>query len=209
MDVIGFMADMWRGLKVVWALLEVAFAKVAEKIIGYVDLMGNGLVRLINLVPGIHIDEPFKILSDILEQSKKRTQELQTELSNLVSQPMPSTEIDNFASSAEITFADLREKSTAAVADIKKAAEAPLTALQELMKAIRDEYPNFISELENSSQTFATSFFDVMHGVIDSVSNALAEAIVEGILLRNSRVSADHRDRHHRNQNKNNPFHIF
>lgn len=113
---VAFMADTWRGLQVVWKLLEVAFAEFARGVwVVFDETFGNVFTALSRLPV---IGDQFKGIADFIGAASisatQRANKLAMELQDLVSKPMPSTEVKKF-------FTDLNaeaDKSAKKIAEI-------------------------------------------------------------------------------------------
>jgi len=164
-NAVGFVADAFRGLEVVWKTLEFVFKGMVSGILLDLDILQQNLVKIANVLPGIDI-KPNAELTKWAQESGTEVNKLAEELNNLVMQPMPSKSIKK-------AFDDIKAEANKAAEEIaakKLTANAPsdtgpdpalqkrfddlqqsLLAEDELLKQKRDERLALLDEYANAT----------------------------------------------------------
>lgn len=133
---VGFVADVFRGLQVVWKILEVAFAKFAEYTIGLLFTIVDGWRQLANLIPSINLGS-LDTMGSMLSSAKSRTSELTTELKSLVEEGMPSEKIKEFGEAVDVIFTELSKKAVETKAIVDGSITALTASAQKQMEITR------------------------------------------------------------------------
>ena len=181
-EAVVWLISTWDTLRAVWLSLKIAWAQTAEYIIGGIQALANGLASFINMIPGIDIG-PVNAYVGVMAEAKANTAALRQELSDMASETGmdgPAKQIANFMAGVEMSFTKMQEMSAAAAQAVVVPPRVVAEEMMTLMQALGEEWPNFLSHLEDSSQTFAKSFFTSMEKGIDSISKGVADVIVEG-----------------------------
>lgn len=105
---VGFLADMFRGLHVVWKLLQQGWYELENVVIQGIDGIANGLRSIASLLPGIDI-KPDANLKKWAVDSAEGVKNTRAELEALAMAPMPSQGIEEF-------FAKLKQLNAEAAA---------------------------------------------------------------------------------------------
>jgi len=184
-NAVGFLADMFRGLEVVWEGLKFAFAKVAEGIYIGIDKMAESMRFWMNMIPGINI-EKFETIGRILKGAKERSDELGQSLQDLALKPLPSESIDAYMVKVEATFKKLQDMSLAATTAIKDVSKAAANDAKIASDKLAEDYKVFLEGMGLSTATFGEQFKTIMGSAIESVSDGMAQAIVAGESLQDS-----------------------
>ncbi len=90
---IGFVADTFRGLHIVWEGLKVAFIGLTSHILNGLDGLNKGVAELINIIPGINIT-PSPALSKWASDAEQSFINAQVKMMELVMTPMPSDNVE-------------------------------------------------------------------------------------------------------------------
>lgn len=175
MTQVGFLLDMFKGLQVVWKILEIAFAEFAEKTIGLIFTIVDGWRQLANLIPGMDLGK-LDTMNEIFSSATGRTAELRAELATLMEEGMPSEKVKEFADEVEKTFLHLEELANTTSENIK----VPMAELTEFQKEWNLQQTAFLAEMRESYKAFAEEFFTTMKGTIKKISDGIASSIVEG-----------------------------
>jgi len=94
--VVGFAADAFRGLQVVWKVLEVAFKSLVALWISEIALLDQGVTTFLNLLPGITATTNTA-LQDMAVATRGVLGETVDELNELLLRPMPSEGFKQFS----------------------------------------------------------------------------------------------------------------
>lgn len=92
---VGFLADMFRGLHVVWKLLEQGWYELQNVIIQGIAKLNAGLASMASLLPGIEI-KPNSNLQQWAADSSAGIEKTRAELEALAMAQMPSAGIEEF-----------------------------------------------------------------------------------------------------------------
>ncbi len=114
---VGYVANAFRGMEIIWAGLRVAFAAVVDFVIGGLNDLQNNIVGFINMIPGVDIT-PFEGLKNAADAIGAVSVDAQAKLMDLMTQPLPS---ENF----KIWSAEVQAEATLAaekIAETKAAA---------------------------------------------------------------------------------------
>lgn len=113
--VVGFLGDTVRGLQVAWKIAEVAALGFTSLTITSLDELQKAAAAVASWIPGLDV-EPSSAISEWAEVSRGVLDEVNSELDELVSKPMPSRNIEAFftevAKQSEITaqkIADMKK----------------------------------------------------------------------------------------------------
>ena len=190
MSAIGFMANMFRGLQVVWIGLQVGFSKVIEIIIEGMTALKqiivgdiNFIIEALNNLPKVEIEllsTKEGGLEAALDSMRLRTQELKGELQALALESLPSEAIEAFSARVEETFVKLQEMSEAARAQVVDTTAVTAETISELMQEMTTAQEEWVSGLKDNSETFAESFFSMIDDSVKTLSKGIAGVIVEG-----------------------------
>ncbi|MCK5609647.1 hypothetical protein KAR91_47680 [Candidatus Pacearchaeota archaeon] len=172
---VGFLLDVFKGLQVVWKILEVAFADFAEMTIGLIFTIVDGWRQLANLIPGMNLGK-LDTMNSMFSEATGRTQELKNELATLMEEGMPSAKIDEFAEKVELTFTKLKELGKGTVESLT----APMETLTEFQTEWNLAQKGFLDEMKGSYTDFSKEFFATMKSMMKSISDGIATSIVEG-----------------------------
>lgn len=112
---VGFLGDMFRGIRTVIKTVEVGFAMFAEGMYQSILDIVESARALANAIPYIEIG-PIEGLESVARAATIRTNELKGELEDLVSEEMPSHKIDAFFDKVKRQA----EESALAVSESKK-----------------------------------------------------------------------------------------
>lgn len=191
MSAVGFLANAWRGLEVVWAGLKLAFAKVAEYLYQgsiaaaeTLQIVLAPMLEIIDRLTGTNLREglaqDIELMNGTLETARERTARLKEEFDELALAPLPGDQIDDFMDNVEIRFAELQAKSEEMRNEVAKGGEEQAESIVSLTDAMSTAYDAFIERTKEVNTTFAESLFETLEGTIDSISTAVGAAIVEG-----------------------------
>jgi len=165
---VGFLGDMFRGIRVVIKTLEVGFAMFAEGMYNSVLQIVDGLREMANVIPGIDIG-PLEGLENIAKASTIRTNELKSELADLVEKPMPSDNIDAFftrvkesAQSAAVEVAKSRKRMAAPMLGVR---EGTLGAQAGGTEGVLDRIKRAQNEVVSGNQEISDSMSDLQNAV--------------------------------------------
>lgn len=179
MDAVGALADVYRGLEAVWIVLKLSFAKFAEETIRMIFNIVDGWRQLANVIPGIDLG-PLDTMNEVLTSIQNTTAGIRSEFSDLADLPMPSEAVESFALSVETTFTKLQDMTAianAAIVDQSKLAANQQTMLLEEQKTA---YDTFLADMGLSNETYGEQFTSLMGSAVQSVSDGIATAIVDG-----------------------------
>lgn len=90
---VGFLADMFHGLHVVWKLLEQGWYELQNVVVQGIESMVNGIRALADLLPGIEV-KPNENLQQWAADSAAGIEKTRAELERLVMERMPSEGLD-------------------------------------------------------------------------------------------------------------------
>ena len=107
---VAFLGDVFHGLKVVWKILEVAFQATVAAVMGGLASLDRGISKVIDAVPGLEAT-PNKALQEWANATNAVLGETESQLFELMNQPMPSAGIEEF-------FAKIREESAKSAAQL-------------------------------------------------------------------------------------------
>lgn len=86
---VGYVANAFRGMEIIWQGLRVAFAGMVDFVIGGLNDLQNNIVGFINVIPGIDIT-PFEGLANAAQAIGTVSVDAQAKLMDLMMQPLPS-----------------------------------------------------------------------------------------------------------------------
>ncbi len=103
---IGYVANAFRGMEIIWQGLRVAFAGLWDFVIGGLDDLQTNIVGFINMIPGVDIT-PFEGLKNAADAIGSVSVDAQAKLLDLMTQPLPSDNIKQWSAEvqAEATLA--------------------------------------------------------------------------------------------------------
>lgn len=92
---VGFLADVFRGLQVVWKTLEIGFKTMVANVLSQIQLLDKSLTAVLNAIPGVTAQASEGIAS-LAEASRGVLIETVDELRELVNRPLPSEAFKQF-----------------------------------------------------------------------------------------------------------------
>lgn len=92
---VGFLADVFRGLQVVWKTLEIGFKTLIAGILSEIQVLDQGLVFLLNKIPGVTA-EANQTIVELAEASRGVLSETVGEMQDLLNRPLPSETFKQF-----------------------------------------------------------------------------------------------------------------
>lgn len=149
-DAIALAANAFRGLQVVWKGIEVAFAVFIESIILKLNDLNNTGAALLSWIPGLNV-KPNAAISEWAIVARNRVEELKTEFSDLVNEPLPADNVKKWFGDIEAAMtkaavataeakAKLAEDNLAAPQDTKLQDDATRARLSKELDALRDHF---------------------------------------------------------------------
>jgi len=178
-DAVGFLADMFRGLSVVWSGLKALFANFITFLLENLQKAHEGLVGFINMIPGIDI-EPVALLGEAVLSLKNVTADLNKEFDDMLMKEMPSEKIEAFKMKVEETFIKLQELSAVANEQISSVTEGFVEKTDETLIHLQERTDEWLTGLRENSQTFVDSFFTMVDSTVNSLAAGIAGVITEG-----------------------------
>lgn len=108
-DAIGFLADAFYGLQVVWQILKTTWSEYNYFVLGGIAQLDEALVAVMNKMPGVHL-EISKSLESLAMQAAMSVEESNAKLEEMLMAPMPSTRLKKWVEEVEASTAVLAEE---------------------------------------------------------------------------------------------------
>ncbi len=160
---VAFMGDVFRGLKVVWGFLNIAFQGFVSGVVQQIAFIDRIITATVGMLPGVTatVNQNLQELAAATTGVLLETIEKQNELLN---QPMPSAGIDEFMQGLRDQAqerAEMRVNEVKGVADtqalITKIEQKALTQRQKFEKfSMKSKASMIFGELQNITQGVAT-----------------------------------------------------
>jgi len=157
---VGFAADAFRGLQVVWKILEVSFKTVVSIWLSEIALVDQGITAFLNKIPGVTATTNTAI-QEMAEASRGVLGETVEELQELVNRPMPSEGFRQFAEEVKAESQRMGEAVAAGlIGQSEQAVEIQGSAFDAREQALKEHHDR-LKKIEKTS-ALERAKFDVM-----------------------------------------------
>lgn len=179
---IGVLLDGIHGIRVALKGVQALFAGLAFGAVASINDVGQAMIKLGNLIPGINIDGEATVFAQLERSASEALASVQAELHELAMMPIPSMQIDSFLTrvqeasvvAAEQIAANRERMITDFETDeaLKEGHEAKLTSIEQRAADARAR----IAEQEARDKKDAQNrFFNDMSSLMNTESRKLFE----------------------------------
>lgn len=171
-NAVGFVLDAFRGLEVVWGLLEAGFQGLVAAVLGGLASLDASVAALLDKIPGLSFT-PNPALQEWAQAASDVLDETSTKLDELVSRPMPSDNFKRWATEVTETARMVAQEQTKAVAGDPDAISEWMARREEMERAHQEKLQAIKEKSLEKQQRMETQARTATFRAVGDVFNAI------------------------------------